>query len=140
MWQKGWFKQHNRILNASYSMENSTPLFVCGDMHAQAAGKILRSGTLNLSTNPVTSILTGSLSVDKGGFPSGGIRGIKATPPTELQVEESLKSYEKAGFVILDITNEKIIIQFYGWRHGQDPVELIDNLKPHYTIEIYHIK
>ena len=140
MWQKGWFKQHNRILNASYSMENSTPLFVCGDMHAQAAGKILRSGDLNLSSNPVTSILTGSLSVDKGGFPSGGIRGIKATPPTELQVEESLKSYEKAGFVILDITHTKITIQFYGWRYGQDSIELIDNLKPHYTLEIYHIK
>ena len=132
MWQEGWLEQHNRILNASYNMNNSTALFVCGDMHTQTAGKIYQSGTLNFSSNPIPSILTGSLGVNGGGFPSGGLRGIEASPPCDLVVEEDLPSYEKAGFVILDITPSNITIQFFGWRYGQDPVEMIDTLTPHY--------
>ncbi|MHA1269270.1 MAG: hypothetical protein ACTSPY_05730 [Candidatus Helarchaeota archaeon] len=136
MWQTGWYKQHNRILNASFLMENSTPLYVCGDMHTQTAGMILKSGNLNFSSNPIPTILTGSLSVNGGGFPSGGLRGIKATPPTDLQVIENLSSYEKAGFVIMDIVPENITINFYGWRYGQDSVELINFLQPHFTFII----
>jgi len=134
MWQEGWFEQHNRILNASYNMNNSTALFVCGDMHTQTAGKIHQSGALNFSSNPITSILTGSLGVNGGGFPSGGLRGIEASPPCDLVVEEDLPSYEKAGFVILDVTPSNITIQFFGWRYGQDPVEMIDTLTPHYEL------
>jgi len=40
MWQPGWFNQHNRILNACLQVKNTTPLIVCGDIHAQAAGMI----------------------------------------------------------------------------------------------------
>ncbi len=136
MWQQGWFEQHNRILNATLSMENSTPLFICGDIHAQTAGMILKSRELNFSAKPIPSILTGSLGVDGGGFPSGGLRGIKATPPTDLQVIENLSSYEEAGFTILDITHENITIQFYGWKFGDEPVEAIDTLEPHFTFII----
>ena len=134
MWQEGWFDQHNRILNASFNMKNSTALFVCGDMHTQTAGSIHQSGTLNFSSNPIPSILTGSMGVNGGGFPSGGLRGIEAAPPCDLTVIENLPSYEKAGFVILDITPSNVTIQFFGWRYGQDPVEWIDSLTPHFEL------
>ena len=132
MWQEGWFDQHNRILNASFNMNNSKALFVCGDMHTQTAGNITKSGDLDFSSNPITSILTGSMGVNGGGFPSGGLRGIEAAPPCDLTVIENLPSYEKAGFVILDINPSNITIQFYGWLYGHDPVESIDTLMPHF--------
>ncbi|MHA1232263.1 MAG: hypothetical protein ACTSPQ_16640 [Candidatus Helarchaeota archaeon] len=136
MWQPGWFNQHNRILNACLQVKNTTPLIVCGDIHAQAAGMILKSGTLDFSNTPLPTIMTGSLGVDGGGFPSGGLRGIKATPPVELKLIENLSSYEKAGFVIMDITHQNISIDFYAWKYGQDPVNMIDSLKPHFSFTI----
>jgi len=136
LWQEGWFEQHNRLLNASFATQNSTPLFVCGDMHAQTAGMILKSGSLDFSTNPIPSLLTGSLSVDGGGFPSGGLRGIEATPPNDLQVFQNLTSYEKAGFVLMDITSTRIQIDFYAWRLGLDLIQMIPNLQPHFTFTI----
>ncbi|MBD3226956.1 MAG: hypothetical protein GF329_02115 [Candidatus Lokiarchaeota archaeon] len=136
MWQSGWFDQHNRILNSCSMMENTTPLFVCGDMHTQTAGMIVKSDDLDLSSDPIPSLLTGSLGVDGGGFPSGGIRAIEATPPTDLEVIENLTSYEKAGFVIMNITKENITTNFYGWKYGQDDIEVIDSLTPHFTFVI----
>ncbi|TFF85583.1 MAG: hypothetical protein EU551_03725 [Promethearchaeota archaeon] len=136
MWQSGWFDQHNRILNSCALMENTTPLFVCGDMHTQAAGMIVKSGELDFSSDPIASLLTGSLGVDGGGFPSGGIRAIEAMPPTDLEVIENLSSYEKAGFVLMDITPENISAKFYGWRYGQDDPSIIDSLTDHFYFEI----
>jgi hypothetical protein len=136
MWQEGWFEQHNRILKAAYEMQTSTPLFVCGDMHTQTAGKIKKSGDLDFTTDPICTVLTGSLGVDGGGFPSQGLRGIEAAVPVDLEVEELLPSYEKAGFIIIDITSEKIQIRFFGWRFGTEPVEAIETLDPHFTFEI----
>lgn len=136
MWQKGWFEQHNRILDSAYSMQYSQPLFVCGDMHTQAAGWIYESGKSSFVDDPIPSLLTGSLSVDKGGFPSGGLRGIEAQPPTMLTVEEELPSYEKAGFTIIDFTPEKTTVQFFGWKHGEDPVSDISTLEPHFVFEV----
>ena len=79
---------------------------------------LLRSGGLDLSTRPVATLHPGTLSVDKGGYPSKGIRGIKAQPPTALEVREELPSFEKAGFVIMDVDREKITARFYAWRNG----------------------
>ena len=97
---------------------------------------LLRSGGLDLSTRPVATLHPGTLSVDKGGYPSKGIRGIKAQPPTALEVREELPSFEKAGFVIMDVDREKITARFYAWRNGTDPVEAIDTLEPHYVFEV----
>ncbi|MHA1491421.1 MAG: hypothetical protein ACTSRI_17435 [Promethearchaeota archaeon] len=140
MWQEGWFKQHNRILKATSYMEKSTPFFVCGDMHTQAAGRITRSGNLDFTDNPIPSILIGSLGADGGSYPSGGIRGIEAQPPVDLEVEEKLPSYEKSGFVIIDINTEKVVVRFYGWRMDIDPVSAIDTLEAHHTFVISRIK
>jgi hypothetical protein len=134
-WQEGWFQQHNRILNAT-QRSTSQQLFVCGDMHTQTAGWITKSGDLDLTSNPVASVLVGSLGANGGSYPSGGLRGIEASPPVDLEVTEELPSYEKSGFVIMDITKEKITIRFYGWRMDMDHVSEIDNLEPHFTFNI----
>ncbi|MBD3197287.1 MAG: hypothetical protein GF317_19690 [Candidatus Lokiarchaeota archaeon] len=135
-WQEGWFKQHNRILNYSYNMENATDLFLCGDMHTQTAGFIKESGDLNFTDNPVPSVLVGSLGANGGSYPSGGLRGIEAAPPVDLIVEEDLPSYEKSGFVVVDIFKSNITVNFYGWRLSIDPIEQIDSLTSHHTFVV----
>ncbi|MHA1276419.1 MAG: hypothetical protein ACTSQI_10165 [Candidatus Helarchaeota archaeon] len=136
MWQKGWFRQHNRILNATLYMQNTTPLFVCGDMHTQTAGLILQSSPLNFSAKPIPSVLCGALGVDGGGFPSGGLRGIEAIPPNDLEVIENLSSHENAGFIILDITQGNITIYFYGWTYRSDSVDAIATLSPYFSFVV----
>ncbi|TXT58651.1 MAG: conserved membrane protein of unknown function [Promethearchaeota archaeon] len=134
-WQEGWYLQHNRILGAT-QRSKSTQLFVCGDMHTQTAGWITRSGTVDLTDNPVASVLVGSLGANGGSYPSGGLRGIEAAPPVDLEVTEELPSYEKSGFVVMDITRDDITITFYGWRMDMDRESEIETLESHFTFEI----
>jgi phosphodiesterase/alkaline phosphatase D-like protein len=135
MWQEGWFAQHNRLLSAASGMKRNAPLFICGDLHVQAEGRIVRSGNLDLSKNPVVVIASGSLGTGPQGFPSGAIRKMVPQVPTDLVVKEGLPPVEKNGFVILDITPEKIAIDFYIWR-PPDPIEAIDTLQPHHRLEL----
>jgi len=134
MWQSGWFAQHNRILQAASAMENSLPLFICGDLHQQSVGKITRSGELDMSKNPVISVCSGSLGTGRRGFPSS-FRGLVAEPPVDLKVEEFLPSLEKNGFVVVDFTPDSVVVDFYAWK-PPDPVENIDTLEPHYSLEL----
>jgi hypothetical protein len=133
MWQEGWFAQHNRLLQAASRMKRSVPLFVCGDIHSQAEGRILQSGELDLRANPVVAVASGSLGTGAQGFPSGGLRRIVPQPPADLTVEEGLSAVEKNGFVIVDFDLEKIVIRFFAWR-PPDPVDAIDTLEPHHTL------
>jgi hypothetical protein len=135
-WQEGWFKQHNRILNASFNMENATDLFLCGDMHTQAGGFINKSGNLDFTSDPIPSVLVGSLGANGGSYPSGGLRGIEAMPPIDLVVDETLPSYEKSGFVVADFSQDNITINYYGWRLSMDKVEEIEILSSHFTFII----
>jgi hypothetical protein len=134
LWQEGWFAQHNRLLKAASEMKHSIPLFICGDIHSQTEGRILRSGGLDFSANPPVVVASGSLGTGPRGFPSG-FRGIVAAIPTDLIVEENLPIVEKNGFVIADFTPEKITIRFYAWK-PPDPVEAIDNLEPFHVLEL----
>jgi hypothetical protein len=52
-WQSGWLKQHDRLIAAMSAMKGRIPLVISGDMHAIAIGRMLRSGTLDLTSNPV---------------------------------------------------------------------------------------
>ncbi len=134
MWPEGWFLQHNRILKAASEMEGRIPLFICGDLHQQSAEKILKSGDLDLSRNPVIAVASGSLGTGPRSWPSA-FRGMVAEPPTELTVEEDLKPLEKNGFIIADVTPGKIAIKFYAWR-PPEPIEAIDTLEPHHSLEL----
>lgn len=133
MWQSGWFEQHNRILKAASSMKQ-TPVFLCGDLHAQAYGIISRTGELDLSKNPVHVVVTGPLGTDEWGFPSK-FRNVPPQIPEAVEMVEKLKPVEKDGFALVDITPEKMTIRLFAWS-SKEPVEKIDSLQPYYTIEI----
>jgi len=133
-WQPGWFAQHNRLLEAASAMKGSVPLFICGDLHNQAEGWIRRSGDLDLSKNPVISVCSGSLGTGPRMWPSA-FRGLVAEPPTDIVMDQKLPPVEKNGFVIVDLTEEKIEITFYAWRQPES-VETIDSMKPYHRIEL----
>ena len=133
-WQRGWFAQHNRLLEAASAMKRSVPLFICGDIHNQSEGWIRRSGDLDLSQNPVISVASGSLGTGPRMWPSA-FRGLVAEPPTDIVMDQKLPPVEKNGFIIVDLTEEKIEISFYAWRQPE-PVEAIDSMKPYHRIEL----
>lgn len=133
-WQPGWFAQHNRLLAAASSMKHSNPLFICGDLHNQSEGWISRSGDLDLSSNPVISICSGSLGTGPRMWPSA-FRGLVAEPPTAIEMKEKFPPLEKNGFLIVDIYPDEMEIKFYAWRQP-DPVSAIDDLKPHHVVTL----
>jgi len=133
-WQPGWFAQHNRLLEAASAMKDSVPLFICGDLHNQSEGWIRRSGNLDLSKNPVISVCSGSLGTGPRMWPSV-FRGLVAEPPTDIAMDQKLPPVEKNGFVIVELTEEKIVIDFYAWREPE-PVEAIDSMKPYHRLEL----
>jgi hypothetical protein len=130
-WQQGWQSQHNRLLQAASSMER-IPLFLSGDLHALAEGKIQRYGELDFRKNPVISVLTGPISTGPKAWPSAW-RGTPPQIPTGIEIEESLKPIEKNGFSIIDFTEDRIELQFTSWKLDE-PEELLDNLKPFHRV------
>jgi hypothetical protein len=132
-WQEGWRRQHERLLEGAVDMDRK-PLFISGDLHALATGKILRSDRLDLRRNPVTTVLSGPLGTGPLGWPSA-FRGIGATPPSGIEIDESLRPLEKNGFTIVDWSEEGVAIQLFSWKLGEDPAK-IDTLEPFHTIEL----
>jgi hypothetical protein len=134
-WQSGWLRQHDRLMAAMAAMPGRVPLVVSGDLHAIAEGRMHRSGALDFSRNPVVVILSGPLGTGDRGWPSA-FRGIGATPPGHLQMEENLKPLEENGFIIADFTAESIKVRFFRFNyHKQDP-EMIDKLEPFRVTEL----
>jgi hypothetical protein len=74
VWQRGWFAQHQRLIEALSSQTRRAAIVVQGDMHASAAGKMTRSGELTLAS-PVHAIPGGTLGTGDIPFPSS-CRGI----------------------------------------------------------------
>jgi hypothetical protein len=135
-WQPGWLKQHDRLMAAMSAMKGRVPLVVSGDMHAIALGKMLRSGTLDLTSNPVNVALSGTIGTWAGGWPSNGIRGTPAMPSGVLDLSEQIKPIEQHGFTLVDFTPDKMILRFFTWDVKSQPVEAIDTLQPFHTTEL----
>ncbi|MEO8127273.1 MAG: hypothetical protein ABI822_09290 [Bryobacteraceae bacterium] len=133
-WQQGWKLQHDRLLKAASAMQR-IPLFLSGDLHALAEGRIQRYGQLDLSRNPVVSVLAGSVGTGPKAWPSAW-RGTPPRPPAGLEIEEGLKPLEKNGFSIIDFTGDQMEFQFFSWKMDE-PEERLDNLKPfhRFTVE-----
>ena len=104
------------------------PLFLSGDLHALAEGRIHRYGKLDFSRNPVVSVLTGPIGTGPKAWPSVW-RGTPPQPPSGLEIEEGLKPLEKNGFSILDFTEDQMEAQFFSWKMD-DPEQRLDDLKP----------
>jgi hypothetical protein len=134
-WQAGWLKQHDRLLSAMSRMPGRIPLSMSGDLHAVGIARILRSGTLDLSSNPVVSVLTGPIGTGPGNWPSG-IRKVGPMPPIHLSVDERVKPIEQHGFTIADFTPDAIVLRFFKWDVNTQSVEALDTLEPFHTAEL----
>jgi hypothetical protein len=133
-WQPGWRAQHDRLLSAASGMPGRIPLFLGGDLHCVAAGRITRSGSHDWRRNPVVSILPGSLGTSTRGWPSS-VRGVGATPPAGLEVEEIISPIEENGFVVADLTPTEIELRFFRW-HPSQGVDAIPTLEPFHRLRL----
>lgn len=138
-WQEGWFRQHQRIVRAAGEMKQ-LPLFISGDLHAIGNGVITRSGDIDLSGNPVVSVLSGPISSAGPTFASE-FRGVAAAPSGLLEVQQDFAPIEKNGFTIFDFTPEKVTFRQFSWR-GElgDPVEAIAGLEPFHEGEFFRLR
>jgi hypothetical protein len=137
-WQTGWLKQHDRLMQAVAAMPGRIPLVISGDLHAIAEGRMMRSGALDFSKNPIEVILSGPLGTGDRGWPSA-FRGIGASVPNHLQVEESLKPLEENGFIIADFTRDAITIRYFRFNYHKQAPEVIDTLEPFRVTELRRV-
>ena len=134
-WQPGWLKQHDRLLAAMSGMRGRIALSMSGDLHAIGIGNILRSGTLDLSANPVVTVLTGPVGTSPSGWPSS-IPKVGPTPPAHLGINERVKPIEQHGFTLADFSPDGITLRFFKWDVNTQSPEALDTLEPFHTAEL----
>jgi hypothetical protein len=136
-WQSGWLKQHDRLIEAIAAMRSRAPLIISGDLHAIGIGRMLRSGTLDLRSNPITTVLSGPVGSRPTplGWPSGR-RGTGAMPPAHLDMDEQVKPIEQHGFTLVDFTPDKMLLRMFKWDWRTQAVEAMDTLEPFHTAEL----
>ena len=113
------------------------PLVISGDLHAIGVGRMLRSGKLDLASNPITIALSGPIGsrTTPLGWPSGR-RGTGALPPAHLDMVEDVKPIEQHGFTLVDFTPDRIALQFFKWDFRTQSVDAIDTLQPFHKAEL----
>ena len=67
-WQRGWFAQHQRLIEAMAAQKKRASVIVQGDFHVSAVSRITRSGELSLP-RPVEVLSAGTLGAGDLGFP-----------------------------------------------------------------------
>jgi len=134
-WQRGWLSQHDRLMQSLSAMPGRIPLVVSGDLHAIGEGRMLRSGRLNFSSNPVIAVLPGPLGTSNGGWASE-FRGVGPKPPQHLDMEETVAPIEENGFLLADFTPEIITLRYFKWNQKTQPITDIDTLEPFHTTEL----
>jgi hypothetical protein len=134
-WQRGWLSQHDRLMQALSEMPGRIPLVVSGDLHATAEGRMMRSGQLDFSRNPVIAVLPGTLGTSTGGWASE-FRGVGPKVPQHLDMVETVTPIEENGFLLIDFTPETITLRYFKWNQKAQPVSDIDTLEPFHTTEL----
>ena len=134
-WRQGWLDQHDRILESLSANRRRTPLVVSGDLHAIGMGEIHRSRNLDLSNNPVTSVLSGPVGTSIRGFPSV-VRGIGSMPSSVLDVDEQVAPLEEHGFTLVDLLHDRTVVQLFKWDVNSQDLAAIDSLTPFHTVEL----
>ena len=134
-WQSGWLAQHERLVRAISDRRRGVPLVIGGDLHATAAGTMTRSGTLDLRANPVHIALSGTLGSSGFGFPSG-LRGTPPRPTTHVDLDEHIAPLEENGFMVADVTPDRIVLRFFRWSSQTQTEEDIDRLEPFRVLEL----
>src|SRR5271165_4541867 len=134
-WQSGWLKQHDRLMAEIAAMPGRIPLVVSGDLHAIAEGFMQRSGSLDFGNNPIAVILSGPLGTGDRGWPSA-FRGIGASVPTHLTMDEKLKPIEENGFILADFTRDSITVRYFRFNYHKQSPDVIDTLEPFRVTEL----
>ena len=112
MWQGGWWQQHQRILTSIAAQENRKPLIISGDLHLLGAGHITRSGNLDFSAQPITSILSGPVGIGDLGWLSAA-RGVTVDTPQELDVTDIYPPQERNGFTVITLDNQRCHVELF---------------------------
>ncbi|HJN42881.1 MAG: hypothetical protein CL477_18835 [Acidobacteria bacterium] len=134
-WQEGWLKQHDRLAQAIAGQTERASLIISGDLHAIGVGRMHRAGQVNLAATPITTVLSGPVGTPIRGFPSV-VRGIGATPPAHLDLEESVVPIEEHGFTLADFLPDRIGLRQFRWDVNSQPLDAIDRLEPFFTTEL----
>ncbi len=113
LWQQGWWRQHQALLEALASQSRRKALVVSGDLHALGAARIDRSGGLDLEANPVHAILSGPVGVGDVGWPSRA-RGVSARTPDAIGAESLLDLEERNGFTVMDFDRGSATVRIFG--------------------------
>jgi hypothetical protein len=122
-------------MQALSAMPGRIPLVVSGDLHAIGEGRMLRSGELDFSRNPVITVLPGPLGTSAGGWASE-FRGVGPLPPKHLDMQETVRPIEENGFLLMDFTPEAITLRYFKWNQKSQSISDIDTLEPFRTTEL----
>ena len=106
LWQKGWWEQHQRLLEALGKRRHGSRFTFSGDIHAQGAISITQSGEM-VFDEPVKSVLVGPVSTSDATWPSAA-RGVPAAQPAWLSSNELLGTNEVNGFTLFEFTNSEV--------------------------------
>ncbi len=124
-WQTGWLSQHDRLVAAMNAMRGRIPLIVSGDIHASGHGRIIRSGAMDFSDNPVVTMLPGTLGSD-GNFHTD------AQHPNHLDASNEWGLIGENGFMLADFYADRVDCTFYTWDGNTQTVASIAGLDPVY--------
>ncbi len=133
-WPGGWGDQHDRLIRATAARRDRTPLWVSGDLHAVAAGRMLSSHGQSLEKNPPVSVLCGAIGTGAFGWPSK-FRNQRPLPSGTLTAEEWIEPLERNGFTLLDFTPQSLTLSFFAWS-PDDGDAAIDTLEPFRVLEL----
>ena len=64
------------------------------------------------------------------------VRGIGATPPAHLDIEESVAPIEEHGFTVVDFLPDRILLRQFKWDVKSQPLDAIDRLEAFFTTEL----
>lgn len=132
-WQVGWLRQHQRLLESLTSQSQRAGIVLSGDLHAIGHSVLERSGSLDLSANPVHAVLTGPLGTLTG-WPSAA-RGTPPLAATGVEHDVRGETFEKNGFALFDATPSEVTVRLFAWKTGE-PESAIDDLEPYHTAVI----
>jgi len=132
-WQEGWLRQPQRLLESPTSQSRRTGIVLSGDLHAIGHSVLERSGSLDLSANPVHAVLTGPLGTLTG-WPSAA-RGTPPLAATGVEQDVLGETFEKNGFALFDATPSEVTVRLFAWKTGE-PESAIDDLEPYHTAVI----
>ncbi len=134
MWQSGWWSQHQRLLKSLSEQRNRVAMVLSGDLHATGHGQIIRSGDLDLSSNPVNTIITGTLGT--GTVWPSQVRGTPPVAASHLRLESPAPITERNGFTLVDLTPDAVRVRLFAWRREQASSEAIDTLEPYHDVAL----